>query len=201
MPTPHPRWWGGPFDTEQLARTAVHRVRDAAARVVASRGLTVDVGTTDPLIAASFAAIEHLRIDGRTPSAWAELSGFSRARDGWVRLHGNYPHHAAALQELYGIRDRDGLDRALAVRPAAQIEQEVAAAGSQSPCALRRNGWRIRSTWSLPGIPGPRSSTAGRARHCPHRAGRTRQRRRRRDRRPGGPVTLCSRSTGCRCWT
>jgi len=141
MPTPHPRWWGGPFDTEQLARTAVHRVRDAAARVVASRGLTVDVGTTDPLIAASFAAIEHLRIDGRTPSAWAELSGFSRARDGWVRLHGNYPHHAAALQELYGIRDRDGLDRALAVRPAAQIEQEVAAAGGIAVAVRTAEEW------------------------------------------------------------
>jgi crotonobetainyl-CoA:carnitine CoA-transferase CaiB-like acyl-CoA transferase len=136
------RWWACPLDVETFAEDAVGRVRDAAAQLARARGLDLRIETDPALTAASFAAIEHLRIDGRAPSAWAELSGFARAADGWVRLHGNYPHHAAALQELYGIRDRDELDRALAVRPAAEIEQEVAAAGGIAVAVRTEEEWR-----------------------------------------------------------
>ena len=34
-----------------------------------------------------------------TPAAWAPLSGFWKASDGWVRTHGNYPHHAERLRD------------------------------------------------------------------------------------------------------
>lgn len=77
------RWWHGPFDVEQLARIAVHRVRDAAAELAAARELGTRVETTDELIAASFAAIEHLRIEGRAPQPWG---GVLRVRRGTRRL-------------------------------------------------------------------------------------------------------------------
>jgi hypothetical protein len=136
------RWWACPLDVEMFAVDVVERVRDAAAALARARGLDLHVTTSPALTAASFAAHEHLRVDGDAVESWAELSGFARAADGWVRLHGNYPHHAAVLRELYGIRDRDGLDRALAVRPAAQIEDEVAAAGGIAVAVRTVEEWQ-----------------------------------------------------------
>ncbi|WP_102194449.1 CoA transferase [Microbacterium aurantiacum] len=45
----------------------------------------------------------HFLLDGVAPDAWAPLSGFWQAADGWVRTHGNYPHHARRLAEILGI--------------------------------------------------------------------------------------------------
>lgn len=137
-----PRWWGGPLDAEQLARTAVHRVRDAAAELVAARGLTTEVATTDALIAASFAAIEHLRIDGRSPQPWGELSGVVRARDGWVRLHANYPHHAAVLREVLTVEHRPDLERVIGRCDAAEVEERVGAAGGIAVAVRTPEQWR-----------------------------------------------------------
>lgn len=123
------RWWTGPFDVENFAGAAVNRVRSAVAELAAAQRRDVVVETTPELIAASFAAYENQRIDGRAPAAWAELSGFFAARDGWVRLHANYPHHAAVIRETLEISDRPGLERALAHRDAADIEEAITAAG------------------------------------------------------------------------
>lgn len=142
MSSPHRPWWGGPLDVEQLARSAVLRVRDAAAELAVVREMDLQVETTDELIAASFAAIDHLRVDGRAPRPWGELSGFVEARDGWVRLHGNYPHHAAVLTEVLGARDRAGLEREIGRRDAAEIEEQVSAAGGVAVAVRTAQQWR-----------------------------------------------------------
>lgn len=72
----------------------------AAAAIAAGR-LTLDVVQvqTDPVrVAVAFQSDRHLRINGATPDVWSPFSGFWRTADGWVRTHGNYPHHAAALR-------------------------------------------------------------------------------------------------------
>ena len=56
-------------------------------------------------VASSFGSDRVLRIDGERPAVWSPLSGFWRTADGWVRTHGNYPHHAARLRELLGTDD------------------------------------------------------------------------------------------------
>lgn len=48
-------------------------------------------------IAAAYRSDRLLTIDGNTPPVWSPLSGFWQTSDGWVRTHGNYPHHAATL--------------------------------------------------------------------------------------------------------
>ncbi|MBB5830686.1 CoA transferase [Brachybacterium aquaticum] len=139
---PHPRrWWRCPLDVETLARGALERVRDAARNVAAARGAAVRIETSSALIAGSFASYEHLEVDGVAPVAWAELSGFFAAADGWVRLHGNYPHHAAVLERSYGIKDRDSLTTVLAGLDAAEIEQEVTAAGGIAAAVRERTAW------------------------------------------------------------
>ncbi len=50
---------------------------------------------------------------GSAPTAFAPLSGFFRTADGWVRTHGNYPHHAIALRGALGLpEDADAEDAA-----------------------------------------------------------------------------------------
>lgn len=136
------RWWTGPLDVEQLAWSSVQRARDAAAEIAAARGLDLDLDTTPELIAASFAAIDHLRIDGRSPQPWGEFSGFVAARDGWVRLHGNYPHHASALREVLGVDDRSGLEREIGRLDAAEVEARISAAGGIAVAVRTEEQWR-----------------------------------------------------------
>lgn len=142
MDTSSARWWACPLDVGTLAADVVERVRAAAAALSRARNLDLRPATSPALVVASFAALEHLRVDGDAVESWAELSGFARTADGWVRLHGNHPHHAAALQKLYGIRDRAGLERALAARTGSQVEQEVTAAGGIAVRVLDRAQWQ-----------------------------------------------------------
>lgn len=85
-------------------------------------------------IATAFQSERVARFDGVTPDVWSPLSGFRRARDGWVRTHGNYPHHAAALRRVLGLSATDAavsamVDDAVSRRPAADLAAQVTAAG------------------------------------------------------------------------
>ena len=66
-------------------------------------------------VAIAYRSDRALTIDGAAPPVWAPLSGFWRTTDGWIRTHGNYPHHAAGLRAGLGLRPDD---RADAVRDA-----------------------------------------------------------------------------------
>ncbi len=55
--------------------------------------------------AASFASISHLRVNGRRVETAGPLSGFHATADGWVRLHGNYLHHARAIERALGASE------------------------------------------------------------------------------------------------
>lgn len=62
------------------------------------------VASPDPArIALAFTSERHVRVDDRAVSVWAEMSGFFRTRDGWVRTHANYAHHAEALRRAFGL--------------------------------------------------------------------------------------------------
>lgn len=85
-------------------------------------------------IANAFQSERIAQFDGAAPDVWSPLSGFRRARDGWVRTHGNYPHHAAALRRVLGLSATDAavpalVDDAVSRRPAGALAAEVTAAG------------------------------------------------------------------------
>ena len=130
------RWWSGPLNVESLAQDAVRDLASSLSRVTGA-----GVGTTRELIAASFAAIEHLRIDRRRVDPWAPLSGFVEADDGWVRLHGNYPHHAAAITTALGATTREGLTDAVRRQPAQEVENAVVAAGGVATVVRTEQEW------------------------------------------------------------
>ncbi|MCD4526784.1 CoA transferase [Nocardioides sp. cx-173] len=130
------------MDVENLAADAVEDVARAVAELSAARGRPVDVSTSPELIAGSFAAVDHLRVAGRTPAGWAPFSGFVQADDGWVRLHGNYPHHSDAVTSALGVLDRAQLEEVVRTMPADDVAAAITAAGGLAVVVLSEQQWR-----------------------------------------------------------
>jgi crotonobetainyl-CoA:carnitine CoA-transferase CaiB-like acyl-CoA transferase len=57
----------------------------------------------------------YLRVDGKPPPpAWDAIAGVYKARDGFVRLHTNFPHHRDAVCKVLNCkRERDAVQAAL----------------------------------------------------------------------------------------
>jgi len=72
------------------------------------------------------------------PATWDAVAGDYLAKDGWVRLHTNAPHHrAVALSVLGADGNRDAVAKAVAGWEASQLEAEVVAGGG---CAASMRG-------------------------------------------------------------
>src|SRR6201747_984213 len=57
----------------------------------------------------------YLRVDGKPPPpAWDAIAGVYKARDGFVRLHTNFPHHRDAVCRVLNCKpERDDVQAAL----------------------------------------------------------------------------------------
>lgn len=93
----------------------------------------IDVTHIDPVrVAVAYRSDRYLRVDGAPPPVWSPLSGFWESADGWVRTHGNYPHHANALRLALDLDDTAGAEAvalALGTLPAAEAVRRIAEAG------------------------------------------------------------------------
>jgi hypothetical protein len=129
------------FDSVAVASLAANLVR-------ADRDPGADVPPVrvDPArVAASYRSERLFRWNGRAMDAWAALSGFWETGDGWVRTHGNYPHHAERLRGLLGLGGDAGPDevrRALAGWRAADLEDAAADAGAIAGAVRDAAAWR-----------------------------------------------------------
>lgn len=101
--------------TSELAVGSVMAAAGSAARLSGARtaarhgGVSTAAWRVDPRrVEASFASDKLLRLDGHGFSVFAELSGFFRTKDGWVRTHANYPHHRARLLAAFGLDEEAG---------------------------------------------------------------------------------------------
>ena len=61
-------------------------------------------------VAVAYRSDRFLAIEGAAPSVWSPFSGFWRTADGWIRTHGNYPHHADALCGALRLTSDAGAD-------------------------------------------------------------------------------------------
>jgi crotonobetainyl-CoA:carnitine CoA-transferase CaiB-like acyl-CoA transferase len=81
-------------------------------------------------VAVSFRGDQVLTVDGRGEPGFAPLSGFFEASDGWVRTHGNYPHHRDRLLRALELPEgagREDAARVIARRTAQELEDTVTA--------------------------------------------------------------------------
>lgn len=134
-------WWGGALDVEGLALGAMGALIAALDALAPSPEGQRRASTSSELLAASFDSVRHLLIDGKAPDVWAPTSGFRPTADGWVRLHANYPHHAARLLAGLGIADPSQLDAALRERSALDVEADVRRAGGVAAAVRSPEEW------------------------------------------------------------
>ncbi|HJA05099.1 MAG TPA: CoA transferase [Candidatus Microbacterium stercoravium] len=135
------RWWRCPLDVESLAVSAVEAAADEAARLSEERGRARRVETTAELVRAAFGALSHLRVGGRSASVWAPQSGFVRTRDGFVRTHANYPHHAEAIRQATGAGDRPTLDDVASSWRADDLVAAITEAGGVAAVVRTEDEW------------------------------------------------------------
>lgn len=147
----------GPLATGELASATAGVALLAAAELAEARtGTRPEPALPGTHVAVAFASERHVRLAGAAPeTAFDPLSAFFAASDGWVRLHGNYPHHRAAVMRALG-HPRDGaagVPAAVAARTAEEVESAVVAAGGAAAAVRGALTWRTS---------GPGAAIAGR---------------------------------------
>jgi hypothetical protein len=128
------------YDVLRLASGSVRDALDAAADLAVARGAPApEIGLTDEDVVAAFESERRLRAPGlEGVSGFAELSRFAQTADGWIRTHGNYPHHRDALLRVLG--PDDPLAAARAWR-AVELEDAIVAAGGCAAAVRTAGEW------------------------------------------------------------
>lgn len=140
-------------DCVGLATLAVGDLQVARGLLAAAPAVSVDGAR----VTTAAQSERHFRLDGVAPEVWAPFSGFWEAADGWVRTHGNYPHHAARLAALLGVTvdsPKEQVVSAFLQRRAGDLEEEAATVGAivgavRTPAEWSRHPHAV-ATRSLP---------------------------------------------------
>ncbi len=84
------------------------------------------------------------------PSLWDPMAGDYATRDGFIRLHTNYPHHRAAAERVLGSgEDHDRVAREIARRDAVPLESEVVAEGGCAAALHSQEEWQAHPQGSV----------------------------------------------------
>jgi CoA-transferase family III len=128
------------YDVLRFASGSVRDALDAAADLAVARGAPApEIGLTDADVVAAFESERRLRAPGlEGVSGFAELSRFAQTADGWIRTHGNYPHHRDALLRVLGPDDPLGAARAWR---AVELEDAIVAAGGCAAAVRTADEW------------------------------------------------------------
>nr|WP_228537526.1 CoA transferase [Nocardia sp. XZ_19_231] len=117
-----------------LAAGSVAVASAAANRVRAAHSLSVSPVSLDAdRVTGAFSSERLFRRHGSAPEFFAELSGFFRTADGWVRTHANYPHHRERLLralELAADSDAAQFTARVGAMKGAEVEDAAAGAGA-----------------------------------------------------------------------
>ena len=85
----------------------------------------------------------YLRVDDKPPPpAWDAIAGVYKVRDGFVRLHTNFPHHRDAVCKVLNCKaERDEVQAALMQWDGEAFETAAYAAGGASLSCARTTTW------------------------------------------------------------
>lgn len=106
-------WAGSPlvfnsvFETERAAQVSIGLSGALAAEVFRRRtGTRQEVVVDTRHAAAEFRSERYLKVDGGpAPELWDPIAGLYRCKDGFVRVHTNFPHHRDGLLALVGAEN------------------------------------------------------------------------------------------------
>lgn len=156
------------FAVSELATASFAAVGQELARLVAALNLSPkppEVSVDHRLASLWFGY--SFKPDGwEMPDLWEPIAGNYRAKDGWIRLHTNLPHHRkAALKVLEVKGDRDAVTRAITDWQASDLENAIVAQGGAAAAMRSRADWqdhpqgRAVAREPLIGWHGPRNVT------------------------------------------
>ncbi|WP_460797713.1 CoA transferase [Microbacterium sp. GXF0217] len=123
-------------------------------------------------LAAAYRSDRYLTVDSHSPEVWSPMSGFWRVADGWVRTHGNYPHHAHALRialDLGSDAGADALAAALADRSMQDAVARIAGAGGLAVPVRPENPDTDRALQDTPLVESVDTGQPARQRSVPRR--------------------------------
>jgi crotonobetainyl-CoA:carnitine CoA-transferase CaiB-like acyl-CoA transferase len=141
----------GPLATAALGATGL-----AAATLWQQRGGgPQQVGIAMRAATLGMTTATYLRVDGKPVKSWDPITGYYPVRDGWVYLHGNFPHLRDGLLQLFGVpNDANALREVLAGWSATEVEDAAGARGLCGVAVRDRAGWaahpQARATATLP---------------------------------------------------
>ncbi|RBY92690.1 CoA transferase [Blastococcus sp. TF02A-30] len=153
---------GGPLAVGDLVLGAV-AAELAAAQVLTGGPAPVRLDAAH--VGLAVRSERYARLRGRPVGlGFAPLSRFWRTADGWLRLHGNYPHHRAAAAAVLGSDDVDAVAGAALEWPAEELEEAVVAAGGAAAAVRTPEVWAAspqgRAVTALPLLELRRSAEA-----------------------------------------
>ncbi|MFW3172917.1 hypothetical protein PGN05_23070, partial [Geodermatophilus sp. CPCC 206100] len=126
---------GGPLPVPDLVVGAVAAQLAAAAL---ARGEPAGVALDAGHVGLAVRSERYAAVGGRPVApGFAPLSRFWRTADGWLRLHGNYPHHRAAALRVLG----EDVGAAALSWAAEELESAVVAAGGAAAAVRTPERW------------------------------------------------------------
>lgn len=120
------------FRVDCAAQASIAASGLAAAAIHAARGAAMQTVSVDMRHAAvEFRSERHLRLNGEARGeGWDAIAGLYPTRDGFVRLHTNFPHHRAGILALLACAPtREAVATELARRDSVAFETEATAVG------------------------------------------------------------------------
>ena len=120
------------FAVGAAAQSSIAAAGLAAACLLRARGGPAQQVAVDMRHAAQeFRSERLLRVSGAPPpEPWDRIAGLYRTRDGWARLHTNFPHHRDGVLRLLGCAwERQDVARRLAEWDSLALEDAAAEAG------------------------------------------------------------------------
>jgi crotonobetainyl-CoA:carnitine CoA-transferase CaiB-like acyl-CoA transferase len=131
-----------PYPLGEIAVAAVGATLLAAAELAEARGGARPQPSLDRAHAAlAFASERMLRAEHELPTGFAPLSRFAPTRDGYIRLHANYPHHRAALLRALGDPPEERVLETIRAHTATDLESAIAAAGGAAAAVRSAEEW------------------------------------------------------------
>jgi hypothetical protein len=118
------------FAVTDIAAASIGAAALEIAGLVAELGAAMPAVVVDRRLATLWFGWSIRPIGWEMPSAWDSIAGDYRAKDGWIKLHTNAPHHrAAALRALGVAADRAAVADAVSSLKAGALEAAIVAEG------------------------------------------------------------------------
>ncbi len=118
------------FDVSDLATAAVGAASAALVRYCRTSGATIDTHQLDSRLTNLWFGFTLQPVDFSLPPAWDSIAGDYQAKDGWIRLHTNAPHHKQRALTILGcVENREAVAAQVATWSAQALESAVVDAG------------------------------------------------------------------------